>query len=103
MFLIGKGKGTYSRLLGVSVPLSELLQLGLLLHGKIWEFLNFGLVEPVDNGILSLWDMYLLDLRGRNKISVLELYRLGTILKYYLSIVLETNLSDGHTPVFLQV
>lgn len=64
-----------------AILLSQLFGSVFLLLSKVWELLDLGLVQTVDDGVLSLCDIDALD----------------------LLLVLEANLTGGHAAVLLQV
>jgi hypothetical protein len=45
------------------VPLPQLLEVVFLFLPQVWMFLDFGLVEAVDDGVLALRHEYALDLQ----------------------------------------
>lgn len=55
--------GTYSCVSRALVPLPKLTEPSFLLFSQIRELFNFGLVESVDNRVLTRDNMYALDLR----------------------------------------
>lgn len=64
-----------------AILLSQLLGSVFLFLSEVWELLNLGLVQTVDDGVLSLCDIDALD----------------------LLLVLEADLTGGHATVLLQV
>lgn len=59
---------------------------------------DFGLVEAVDDGVLALGDEDSLDLLGISFLPARDGLR-----GYYLALVLEADLADGHAAVLLEV
>jgi hypothetical protein len=55
---------TYFGLKSTLVPFPQLSPPSFSLLSEVREFLNFGLVKPVDDGVLALLNMYALDLRS---------------------------------------
>ena len=58
------GRVTYPFKLCSTVLLAQLAQVVILFLLQVWELLDLGLVEPVDDGILACWDEYPLDLEA---------------------------------------
>lgn len=75
-FILMRSQQTYPLKSCSLIFLPQSLQQLLFLHGKIWELLNFGLIETVDNRILSLRNQDSLHLRNEFQQLMLERFSL---------------------------
>ena len=73
--------GAYAFLLRGSITFAELFQPAFFFLLEVWEFFDFGLVEPVDDGVFAFFDEDFLDFFG----------------------VFKADLADGHASIFFQV
>lgn len=99
----GKGRegilGTYALLLSFLVLHAQLARAVVLFLLEIRLLFDFGLVEAVDDWVLALGDEDSLDLPGISVCS-LPAWDRGD---FYLALVLEADLADGHAAVLLEV
>lgn len=103
---------TYPSLLSSSVLLPELFLSVLSLHCQIRVLFDLGLVEPIDNRVLPLGDVYafhLYSIRRMSLVQVLDTWDAGLSTnniisgRTYLSLILETHLTNSHAPILLQI
>lgn len=96
-----KRESTYPLLLHCLVFLTQLFQPVVFLLLEVGLFLHLGLVEAVDDGVLSLRNEYPLDLR--KGVSIPARQTRQRWLKAYLARVLEGDLANLHAAILLEV
>jgi hypothetical protein len=89
---------TYLCLEGTLVSFPQLSPSGFSRLAQVRKLLDLGLVEPIDDGVLPLLNMYALDL-----VYVISIGTMNESTCTYLPLILEPNLTHRHTPILLQI